>query len=189
MAANIPPGANRRFAFMDWPDYDDNLWKALLQEARQNYSSFSIHPSIFGSDRDEGAIRMARENAARAGVADSIRFECHAVSDIRGVGVQRLQTLDSPMSGPQGVLREDVGLPVGWVVTNPPYGLRISEGKDLRNLYAQFGHVLRRECPGWHVAVLCNELKLLGQLEIPLDTSAALVNGGVNVKVGRGEVK
>jgi putative N6-adenine-specific DNA methylase len=168
LAAKIPPGANRRFVFMDWPNYDSALWQALLEEAKTQ--QIGEIPSITGSDRDEGAIGMARENAKRAGVADRVRFECHAVSDIK-----------SPTSG-------DVGLPFGWVVTNPPYGMRISEGKDLRNLYAQFGHVLRRECPGWHVAVLCNELKLLDQMGMPLDTSAALVNGGVNVRVGRGKV-
>ena len=65
----------------------------------------------------------------RAGVEDFIEFKCQAVSSI------------TPPAGP------------GWVVTNPPYGVRVSEGKDLRNLYAQFGNVLRRQCPGWNVAV------------------------------------
>jgi 23S rRNA G2445 N2-methylase RlmL len=77
----------------------------------------------------------------------------------------------------------------GWVVTNPPYGLRVSEGKDLRNLYAQLGNVLRRSCPGWHAAILCSDPRLLGQTGLKLDTSMKLVNGGVSVILGRGVVE
>src|SRR4030065_126974 len=35
----------------------------------------------------------------------------------------------------------------GWVVTNPPYGVRVSTNRDLRNLYAQIGKVLHAKCP------------------------------------------
>jgi len=74
------------------------------------------------------------------------------------------------------------------VVTNPPYGLRISASKDLRNLYAQIGNVLRRHCSGWQAAVLCSDIKLLGQTGLHLDTRFAFVNGGINVRLGRGRV-
>ena len=61
-------------------------------------------------------------------------------------------------------------------------------GQDLRNLYAQFGHVLRRACPGWRVAVLSSEERLLAHMGLELDTSIKMVNGGVNVRLGRGRV-
>jgi len=48
--------------------------------------------------------------------------------------------------------------------------------------------VLRRSCPGWHVAVLSSDLRLLGQIGVELDTSLKMVNGGVRVYVGIGEV-
>ena len=161
MARGIPPGLNRRFAFMDWPGYDETRWKALLAEVDPLPAT---ELSIFASDRDAGAVQMARENAERAGVADSIQFECQAVSAIH------------PPQGP------------GWVVTNPPYGLRVSEGKDLRNLYAQFGNVLRARCPGWNVSILSSDLMFLGQIGLKLDTSFSITNGGISVKLGRGVV-
>jgi len=74
------------------------------------------------------------------------------------------------------------------VVTNPPYGLRVSANQDLRNLYAQLGNVLRARCPGWQVAILCSDLKLLGQTRLNLDTTFSSVNGGVGVRMGRGQV-
>jgi putative N6-adenine-specific DNA methylase len=167
MALKLPPGLNRRFACMDWPGFDqaafNTLRSATSQEASMLYDPGS-GPSILASDRDAGAIKMAHDNAARAGVEHLIDFKCQAVSSIQ----------------------PPVGL--GWVVTNPPYGLRISAGKDLRNLYAQFGNVLRQHCPGWQVAVLCNDPILLGQMRLDLDTSLGFINGGIGLRVAKGKV-
>jgi putative N6-adenine-specific DNA methylase len=161
MALNIPPGLNRRFAFMDWPGYEESIFSGQ-RSAVSNHESV---PIILASDRDAGAMKMSQANAERAGVADWIEFKCQAVSSV------------TPPPGH------------GWVVTNPPYGLRVSEGKDLRNLYAQFGNVLRLKCPGWGLSVLCSDPALLGQMRLELDTSLALVNGGIHVRLGKGIVR
>jgi putative N6-adenine-specific DNA methylase len=168
MALDIAPGHIRRFAFMDWPGFNLPLWKAILAENAQQMRS-QLEKSrgkvrISASDRDAGAIQMAQANAVRAGVADFIEFSCRAVSAIEPVGA-------------------------GWVVTNPPYGVRVSANRDLRNLYAQFGKVLRSKCPGWGVAILCNDPLLFRQTGLQLDTSLSLINGGVAVKLGRGIVR
>ncbi len=163
MALGIPPGINRRFAFMDWPNFDQALWDDLHR--RSSIVRGQLQPLVIqASDRDAGAIKMAHENAERAGGADIIEFKCQAVSSITPPPER------------------------GWVVTNPPYGLRVSEGKDLRNLYAQFGNVLRLHCPGWQVAVLSSDPVLLGQMWMDLDTSLGFVNGGIQVRVARGVV-
>ncbi|MCX6064133.1 MAG: hypothetical protein NT121_00005 [Chloroflexi bacterium] len=157
----IPPGINRKFAFMNWPGYAADRFQAVLADIAPQPAR---ELPIFGSDRDAGAIKMAGENAARAGVEEAIHFDCQAVSAV------------TPPSGQ------------GWVVTNPPYGLRISEGKDLRNLYAQIGNVLRTHCRGWNVAILASDIVLLGHTGLRLDTTFSMINGGVNVHLGRGKV-
>ncbi len=121
---------------------------------------------ILASDRDAGAIESAQANAERAGVADCIEFSCRAVSAIE------------PPPGP------------GWVVTNPPYGVRVSGGRDLRNLYAQFGNVMRAKCPGWHIAMLCDSGQLIHNTGLRFDQarSIPLVNGGLKVRLSRGMV-
>jgi putative N6-adenine-specific DNA methylase len=166
MARNIPPGMNRRFAFMDWPGFEPAVFHAQRLAAGEQQTPSGTIPAgmIMASDRDAGAVKLARENAVRAGVEKAIEFKCQAVSSIQPPA----QT--------------------GWVVTNPPYGARLSPGKDLRNLYAQLGNVLRRNCPGWDVAVLCNDLVLLGQMGLELDTSVGFVNGGIPVRLARGKV-
>ena len=162
MALGIPPGSNRRFAFMDWPIYDEALWEQVKGTAIRPDTDM---PSITGSDRDAGAVRMAISNAERAGVAEHIQFENHALSNIHPPRKK------------------------GWVVTNPPYGERISKGADLRNLYAQFGNVLRQHCAGWQVALLSNDRMLLGQTRLRLDTSMSLRNGGIRVYLARDRVR
>ncbi len=161
MARGIPPGLHRRFAFMNWPDFDAGIWDSLVQQTKNIEVAL---PVIQASDRDAGAIRMAEANAERAGVAGKIEFSHQAISAIE----------------PKGE--------AGWVVTNPPYGQRVSPGKDLRDLYARFGDVLREKCPGWNVTLLCSDPVLLGQMRMELDTSLRLDNGGIAVRVARGQV-
>lgn len=162
MALGIPPGIKRRFAFMDWPGFDEAAWQAVCAEAAK--SEKTKPPIIQASDRDAGAIRIAQENAERAGVAEYIQFANQAVSAIQPPA-QR-----------------------GWIITNPPYGERVSANKDLRNLYAQFGNVLRADCPGWQVGILCSDSSLLGQTRLALDTTTRMINGGLSVILAKGKI-
>jgi putative N6-adenine-specific DNA methylase len=163
MAHQIPPGVKRHFAFMDWPTFDRISWDALLSEALSSHPA--TFPRIIASDRDQGAIRAAHANAERAGVGDCIEFTRRAISAIE------------PPPGP------------GWVVTNPPYGVRIMANRDLRNLYAQFGKVLRAKCPGWQVTLLCSTIQLLRHTGLELDKGIPLMNGGIRVRLAKGSIK
>jgi putative N6-adenine-specific DNA methylase len=146
---------------MDWPDYDSRLWKLLVKNAKQAEIKTPPAP-ILGSDRDAGAIEAARANAARAGVGDVIEWSRRAISDL------------SAPAGP------------GWVVTNPPYGRRISEHHDLRNLYARFGQVLRLRCPGWRLAMLVGDPRLEHATGLTFDAERLpLVNGGLRVHLAQ----
>jgi putative N6-adenine-specific DNA methylase len=163
LAQGVPPGLKRQFVFMSWPDYNKSLWEKQL--ATYQKKALVKRFSILASDRDAGAIEMAKANAIRAGVSDLIQLDCQSVSAI------------SPPSE------------AGWVITNPPYGIRVTSNKDLRNLYAQFGNVLRIHCLGWNTSILCSDLKLLSQTGLKLDTTFRFSNGGLNVFLGRGSVR
>lgn len=161
-ARNIAPGLQRRFAFMDWPDFQRDVWEALRVEA--NAAARKDSPPILASDRDAGAIDAAAANAERAGVGDAIDFSCRAFSTVE------------PPAGP------------GWIVTNPPYGKRISEGQDLRNLYAKLGQVLRSKCPGWRFGVLCGEREAFRHSGLSVSDSTAWDNGGIKVWFQKGVI-
>jgi putative N6-adenine-specific DNA methylase len=159
LARRVPAGYRRRFAFMDWPRFDSKFWNGLLAGAAK--AIVSDVPNITGSDRDAGAIRAAQANAERAGVLGCIEFSHRAISAI------------DPPPGP------------GWVVTNPPYGVRVSRKNDLRNLYAQFGKVMRAKCPGWRVTMICDRVQLIRHTGLDFDQGIPTMNGGLKVRLVR----
>lgn len=162
LAKRILPGYSRRFAFMDWPNFDSKFWDKLVTGAAK--AIVSARPKIIASDRDAGAIQAARDNAQRAGVGDCIEFSCKSISAI-----------DPP--------------PIpGWMVTNPPYGVRLNKTKDLRNLYAQLGNVLRTRCPGWHVTLVCDSIQLIGSTGLKFGKGISMTTGGLRVKLVTGQV-
>jgi 23S rRNA G2445 N2-methylase RlmL len=67
------------------------------------------------------------------------------------------------------------------VASNPPYGVRIGDTGALRNLYAQFGNVLRRQRPGWDVALLSADRPLEHQTRLPFEDRLRTRNGGIPV--------
>lgn len=163
MARKIAPGINRPFGFMHWPSFDPAVWekiKVLSQEGEVRSP-----PPIMGSDRDAGAMRAAGDNARRAGVEDSITFSCRALS-----------ALDPP-PGP------------GWVVTNPPHGVRLKSNRDLRNLYIRLGRVLRAKCPGWKAAILGPSHSVLQLTRIRFDRRFPIRSGGLRSILAKGAVK
>ena len=120
MAANIAPGMNRSFAAEKWTNLiPKKLWYDTVDEA----SDLIREPEetdIQGYDADEDVIRIARRNAAEAGVEHMIHFQRRDVRDL---------------SHPRKY---------GFIITNPPYGERLEDKKDLPELYRAFGESFRR---------------------------------------------
>jgi len=164
MARKIAPGLHRHFAFMDWPDFRPKEWESLKAQAQEEQGVSGPQPPIMGSDRDAGAIQAARSNAERAGVPDSVVFSRRALSDLE------------PPPGP------------GWVVTNPPHGVRLKSQRDLRSLYIRLGRVVRGKCPGWNAAVLCAGDSLLKLTGINFDRWFPMRSGGLRVSLARGRI-
>ena len=164
MARRVPPGMARRFAFMRWPGFDRSVWERLVRQARERVLPRSTVP-ILGSDRDAGAVAASVANAERAGVAEDIEWRRAAIS---------------AMAPPPGR---------GWIVTNPPYGVRVGERRDLRDLYAQLGNVARRCCPGWEVAFLAAHPELERQTGLEQAVRFTTENGGIRVRLVQGRVR
>ena len=160
----VPPGAKRRFAVEGWPGVPPTLG-AWVRNELAGRGAVATLPVIVASDRDEGAIRAAASNAERAGVRDDLTLAVHTISALEVPGGDR-----------------------GWVVTNPPYGVRVGEADRVRNLWARLGQVLRERAPGWQVALLSPDVALERQLGIPLREVARTSNGGIPVRLVVGQV-
>ena len=163
-ARRVAPGARRTFAMERWPAVPFDLGVSVRAHLSDEELSDS-RAIIVASDRDSGAIDAATANAHRAGASADIHIAIHALS-----------AADFPMAGR------------GWVVTNPPYGVRVGESDRVRDLWAQLGNVLRERASGWRVALLSPDVALERQLRMPLRAAAVLSNGGIPVRLMVGDV-
>ena len=160
IARRIAPGLERQFQFMNWPNFDRALWSETVAKAKE--STLSVPLDIRGADRDAGAVHAALRNAQRAGVAGDIRFSTE------------------PVSASFASL-EDVADRGGWIITNPPYGIRVGESAHLRDLYATLGSAVKAKA-GWRIGVLAADDSLAGQLRVALRARFETRNGGIPVR-------
>ena len=119
MAANMAPGMNRSFTAENWPHIiGKKCWYDCMDEARE-MMDLSIETDIQAYDIDENMVSIARENAKLAGVDKLIHFQR------RGV-----EQLSCPKK-------------YGFIVTNPPYGERLQDKKEMPALYQTIGERYR----------------------------------------------
>lgn len=164
LARRIAPNLERPIVCERWPGFDATAMAALRDAARARILP-AAPAAIIGADRDAGAIVAARSNAERAGVAADIEWREAAVSAL------------APPPGSAGSL-----------VTNPPYGVRIGDTRDLRNLYARFGSVAREHLRGWQVTLLLGETPLERSTGLSLRQVLTTRNGGLRVRLLTGRV-
>lgn len=155
MAAGLHPGRSRDFAFEQLAGFDAATWADLRQSGESHPPQQTFH----GSDRDAGAIRMARDNADRAGVGDAI-----SLTNLNAADIAR----------PDG--------PPGLIICNPPYGGRISNPKMLYSVYAGLGDKLRADFAGWRVGLVTSEASLAKATGLPFKPKGAPIpHGGLKV--------
>lgn len=118
MMKNIAPGINRSFVSEEYPAFPKKIWDEAREEARS-----AVCPTLFrarATDIEPECVRITRESAERAGVADIVESYVMDARDIETCGLR------------------------GTVVTNPPYGERLMTLKDAEKLYREIGAAFRR---------------------------------------------
>ena len=113
IARNRAPGLNRSFSAEGWKCIEGKAWQNAKDEAVGK--EYNGKYCIISSDIDPAALKLAEENAERAGVADIIRFELADAASFS-------RKTES-----------------GVIVTNPPYGERIMDKAEAERLYREFG--------------------------------------------------
>ena len=162
IAARLNPGRARSFAFEKLVTFDPQAWEKMRNVQRQ--AAPDVH--FYGSDRDDGAIKMSVENAKRAGVGDMTTFTQQSVSEI-------IPPTQTP----------------GLVIVNPPYGGRIGDKHKLMPLYQTLGEVLRTRFVGWRVGMITTDKDLARATGLPfLPTDAPVQHGGLRVMLYRTDI-
>ena len=113
-AAGAPPHdlQRRGFALQLWPSFDERAWDAVEDDvaakAEAARAAPAAAPLVFASDRDAGAVRAARANARRAGVADRIEFRQEPVTEA-GARAAETAAAASFLRRPSAALRRCAG--------------------------------------------------------------------------------
>ena len=128
MMTGRAPGLHRRFAAEDFYQIPEALWKEERERARSEIVTDSAF-QVYASDIDPAVLEVAKENAARAGVSDRIKFFVKDATRIR---------------------KEDRR---GTIVCNPPYGERLMTPRQVEELYRAMGRTFAELSP-WQIYVL-----------------------------------
>ncbi|MBE0486461.1 bifunctional 23S rRNA (guanine(2069)-N(7))-methyltransferase RlmK/23S rRNA (guanine(2445)-N(2))-methyltransferase RlmL [Marinobacter sp.] len=135
MALDIAPGRKQdKFGFEKWPGHQPELWLGVRQEAeRRAYEGKQGRVPVFaGFDQDARVLDTALRNIQRAGLEGIVNVETRSLADFA---------------------RQETWAEQGLVLTNPPYGERLSERNQLAGIYQSLGEAVIRELSGWRLAV------------------------------------
>jgi 23S rRNA G2445 N2-methylase RlmL len=157
-ARNMAPGLLRRpYGFQRWALFDDPWYKDALIRIREQAAARVLPqaaaPSIMALDCDGLAVTLARKLAGKAGVA---------------VHVERLDVVDFMGTDPPGHL-----------ITNPPYGVRITRGEDFETRLARSFKGLK----GHRISAICHDRKLAQAMHKAPSQEHALWNGDLECRL------
>ncbi|MGP1273522.1 MAG: THUMP domain-containing protein [Phycisphaerales bacterium] len=128
LGAGLAPGASRSFAAEQFGWIDAEHWATTRVDAAKVELPGHFAP-ILGRDISSRAVAEARRAADRAGVKGLVGFRTGDYHDITRAAER------------------------GWIVTNPPYGLRVLDKPEARTIHAELPGVLA-QLPGWSHAIL-----------------------------------
>lgn len=168
IAAEIAPGLTREYyGFLGWRGHDAPLWADVLAEARESArlakAKLSGSISIRGQDRDASMIRIAGENARRAGVESLVHFDVRSLSE----------AAPAPETSH------------GLLCVNPPYGVRLEDRQGALAVHRELGCVLRERFQGWTAGVLIGSPELGMELGIRAHRTHAVWNGAIECRLLR----
>jgi putative N6-adenine-specific DNA methylase len=166
-ALKRPPGLERSFAFEHLLFFKREQWSALKEAAHEEYRTTcekarSLEsPILFlGSDHHEDTINKARHNAESAGVAEFVRFEVKDVNHYEA----------APFSS-------------GIWLSNPPYGVRLSDQKTLEMLYPRLGDLLKQHFANWKAYFFSGDQRLPKLIRLAPTKRTPLFNGALECRL------
>ncbi|MDD2899833.1 MAG: THUMP domain-containing protein [Desulfuromonadaceae bacterium] len=158
LATHTPPGLQRTFGFQRWLDFDEKRWETVCKDAENGIRKISLG-LITGYDLDNRALLLAGRNTAKAGLEGQIHFFHAALQEFQPEGDK------------------------GVIIINPPYGKRLGEEDDLRELYCQIGDIMKKRCRGWTGYVLTGNLELAKYIGLKASRRYVLFNGAIECRL------
>ncbi len=156
IARNMAPGLFRKeYAFEKWADFDADLFDEIYNDDSQERE---FQHRIYGYDIDMKAVNTARMNVKAAGFSDCITIEQQDFKDFTQPGDKAV------------------------IVTNPPYGERIST-PDLLGTYRMIGERLKHHFIGNDAWILSYREECFEQIGLKPSIKIPLYNGSLECEL------
>ena len=148
----IAPGLKRTFASEEWEQIPKILWDTARTEAHDRINDTKFR--ILASDIDGSVLKIAKENAIRAGVEDYIAFQKLPASEFRSAKKN------------------------GFIICNPPYGERTGEKEHIEQIYRTFGEAFLK-LETWSLFILSGHPNFQKLFNKKADKNRKLYNGDI----------
>lgn len=158
MALDSAPGLGRHFAFEKYRNFESQRWRELVRYSLARQKRRAPLP-IYGSDRSRDALKAARTNFRAAGLENV-------------VSLKQADVLDLTAPAQKGI-----------IVTNPPYGVRLGEQKQLAEFYPKLGDVLKKQFTGWSAYILSADMRLPKLIRLAVSRRIPLFNGALECRL------
>lgn len=150
---NIAPGLTRDFAAQKWTNFNARLWQNARAEAHDLIDN-GQPLGILGYDIDPEVISLARYHAKQAGVDKLVSFQTQSVSKLSSK------------------------YKYGYLICNPPYGERLSDLKEVEELYREMNKVFSR-LDTWSYYILTSHPQFEKVFNRKSDKRRKLFNGRI----------
>lgn len=160
LARDIAPGLIRKepYAFEKLSSFDSEAYENVLSQLSDKAEEAKKRDvKIYASDISRTAVEIAKAAALKAGVYDDIEFSIKDFTKFT---------------------QEDVPSTKGYIVTDPPYGIRMNDF-DLSKLYSAIGTTCQDFFKGWKISILCGDSELLSSIDMKPERTNSLYNGGI----------
>ncbi len=155
---NKAPGMRRKFAFNNWNflnhDYYENALKFAREKNLETIEKMDSNSIFKGYDISADTLYLAQKNFRNAKLSSKIIFTCQDVRDF---------------------YEEDE---MGYIITNPPYGERLSEQEEIQGMITDFGKIIQNY-PKWKIHLITAYENFEADFGRKADKNRKLYNGNI----------
>jgi len=158
MSLNRAPGRHREFAFTKLARFNEATWDRMVANAKKVERPLEKLP-IYGSDLQGRSLGHAALNLKEAGLEEAVTLKQANLLEI------------SPPAAE------------GFIVTNPPYGVRLGEKEDLAQFYPRLGDTLKQKFDGWTAFIFSGDPELPKLIRLKPSRKTVLYNGALECRL------
>ncbi len=158
IALDLCPSIGRSFNLDKWADFNQKLWVEEKEKAMNKENFSKPIPKIIGCEANYSIAKQAKSNI------DTARL--NNVIEIKNTNFQSLDLPNKP----------------GILLCNPPYGKRLGNEEDLKEVYKQLGNFLKQKAKGWEFWMLSGNPLLSSAIKMKCSQKIPINNGGIDCR-------